>query len=358
MPSTITDTPASLGFSHPAEWEPHDATWLAWPHNRTDWPGKLVPVYWVYAEIVRKLSHSEQVRILVQDGGHEARAQRSLDSVGVDPSHVEFWRIPTDRGWTRDYGPIFLRHDGSRPEVAVADFAFNAWAKYPDWQKDNAATRKVAKRLGLQVLTCRIQGRPFVLEGGAIDLNGEGTVVTTEECLLDQEIQARNPGLDRSEVETALCDHLGVRQVIWLGRGIAGDDTHGHVDDLCRFVAPDTVVLCRENDTKDANHRALAENRERLQGVRLAQGATLQVVDLPMPAPLYFQGRRLPASYANFYIANGAVLVPTFNDRNDRVALGILAELCPGREVVGIHAVDLIWGLGAIHCLTHEQPAP
>ena len=357
MSSGNRNSPASLGFTHPAEWGPHEATWIAWPHNRSDWPGKLVPVQWVYAEIVRKLAEVELVRILVPSGNLERRVRRLLARSGADLSRVEFYGCPTDRSWTRDYGPIFLRRKGNAPDVAVAGFAFNAWAKYPDWRKDDAVARKVARKLGRSLFPAEVDGRRFVLEGGAIDVNGEGTVMATEECLLDQDVQPRNPGLTRSDVESILCDYLGVTQVVWLGRGIAGDDTHGHVDDVCRFVSQDTVVLCAEQDSDDANYPALEDNRERLQNVRLTNGSSLRVVDLPMPAPLYFEGHRLPASYANFYIANGRVLVPTFNDPIDRTALGILSELFPDREVVGVHAVDLIWGLGAIHCLTHEQPA-
>jgi len=216
---------------------------------------------------------------------------------------------------------------------------------------------RVAKRLGLRLLRARAGDRDVVLEGGSIDVNGRGTLLTTEQCLLDPAVQVRNPGLSRVELERVLRDHLGVTNVLWLSRGIAGDDTHGHVDDLCRFVEARTVVLCSETNSRDANYRALQENRERLEGMRLEDGAKIEVVPLPMPAPLYFEGQRLPASYANFYIANGAVVVPTFNDPNDRVALGLLGELIADRPVVGIHAVDLVWGLGTLHCLTQQEPA-
>ena len=351
-----TTPPVELGFSMPAEWHPHEATWIAWPHNRSDWPGKMIPIYWVYGEIVRKLSESEPVRILVDSGRHGDRARRILTRVGVDLLRVSFFQMPTNRGWTRDYGPIFVRREATHPEVAVVDFRFNAWAKYPDWKKDDAVAGRAARRLGLRVFPARMNKRRFVLEGGSVDANGQGALLTTEECLLHPEVQVRNPGLSRKDVERALGDYLGAQQVIRLGRGIAGDDTHGHVDDVCRFVGPQTAVLCREANPQDVNYRPLEENRERLQDVRLLNGSRLEVAPLPMPAPLTLDGQRLPASYANFYIANEAVLVPTFNDPKDRMALGILGELFPEREVVGIHAVDLIWGLGAIHCLTHEQP--
>ena len=350
--------PASLGFRMPAEWEPHHATWIGWPHNASDWPGKFAAIPWVYGEIARKLVPGEIVRILVNSAAHERGSRRVLERVGVDAARVEFFRVPTNRGWTRDFGPLFVRRERPRPEVAIARFRFNAWAKYRDWKRDDQVPELVAKRLGLRLLRARAGDREVVLEGGSIDVNGRGTLLTTEECLLDQAVQARNPGLSRAELERTLRDQLGVTNVLWLGKGIAGDDTHGHVDDVCRFVDARTVVLCSESDSRDANYRALRENRERLEGMRLEDGAKIEVVPLPMPAPLHFDGQRLPASYANFYIANGAVLVPTFNDPNDRVALGLLAEVIGNRPVVGIHAVDLVWGLGTLHCLTQQEPAP
>lgn len=362
--------PAALGFRLPAEWEAHEATWIGWPHNRSDWPGKLAPIHWVYGELARKLAPGELLRILVNSSAQEARAQRLLTRVGVDLSRVVFFRFPTNRGWTRDFGPVFVRRgvtraaqDSRHPaasEVAIVRFRFNGWARYRDWQKDDAVAERAARALGLRLFHATGDGgspRRFVLEGGSIEVNGSGTLLTTEECLLDPAVQVRNPGLSRKQVEAALRVNLGVSNVLWLGRGIAGDDTHGHVDDLCRFVGPRTVVLCREDNPRDVNYRTLEENRERLEGMRLEEGSRIEVMRLPMPAPLYLDGQRLPASYANFYIANAAVLVPTFNDPNDRIALGILAELFPSRPVVGIHAVDLVWGLGTLHCLTREQPA-
>ena len=358
-PPARADTPAALGFRMPAEWEPHHATWLGWPHNASDWPGKLAPIPWVYGEIVRALVPGEMARILVNSAQHERQARRVLERGGVDLARVAFFRFPTDRGWTRDFGPLFVRRTSPRPELAIARFRFNAWAKYPDWKKDDQIPERVAARLKLRLFRARTGGgaRDVVLEGGSIDVNGRGTLLTTEECLLDPTVQVRNPGLGRGEIEAVLRDQLGVTNVLWLGHGIAGDDTHGHVDDLCRFVNYRTVVLCRETDPRDANYRALEENRERLQGMRLEDGSKIEVVELPMPAPLHFDGQRLPASYANFYIANAAVLVPTFNDPKDRVALGVLAELIKDRPVIGIHAVDLVWGLGTLHCLTQQEPA-
>lgn len=348
-------TPAELGFHLPAEWEPHAATWIGWPHNRSDWPGKFAPIPWVYAEIVRKIIPGEIVRILVKSKAHEAPARSVLKRAGVDLEQVEFFQFPTDRGWTRDSGPIFLRCD-SRQQLAIIKFGFNAWAKYPNWHRDAMVPERAARALALRLFRAQSGSRDFVLEGGSIEVNGRGTLITTEECLLDPTVQVRNPGLSKEDIEAAWRAHLGVTNVLWLGRGIVGDDTHGHIDDICRFVGPRTIVLCREDDPGDENYRPLAENCARVEGMRLEGGSRPEVVPLPMPAPLYFKGQRLPASYANFYIANAAVLVPTFNDPKDRIALGILGELFPDRPVIGIHAVDLVWGLGTIHCLTREQP--
>ncbi len=342
----------------PAEWEPHAATWLAWPHEPRDWPGKLAPIPWVYGEVVRHLVTGERVRVLVDDASVEARARRILERVGADLSKVDFFRVPTDRSWTRDSCPLFVKNrDG---EVAITNWRFNGWAKYPNHRRDDAINDRLARRLDLPqwTPTVEIDGAPWrvVLEGGAIDVNGAGTLLATEECLLD-EVQARNPGLPQEQLESVLAEHLGVRKVLWLGRGITGDDTHGHVDDLARFVDPETVVIAEETDSADANYVPLRENRARLERMTTADGRPLRVRTLPMPRPLTLDGVRLPASYANFYIANAAVLVPTFNDPADRRALATLAELFPNRTVVGIHAVDLVWGLGTLHCMTQQEPA-
>jgi len=345
---TGADTPTALGFRMPAEWEPHAATWLAWPHERRDWPGKLTTIPWVYAEVVRHLVGGERVRILVRDARTERAARRVLRRAGVDPTRVDFYRVPTDRSWTRDFCPLFVRRDG---EVALTNWKFNGWAKYPNWRRDDAVPDRLARLLGRRQWKLDV-----VLEGGSIDVNGCGTLLTTEECLLSP-IQARNPRLSRAELEDVLGRHLGVRKVLWLGRGIAGDDTHGHVDDLARFVDPRTVVVVAEDDPSDANYEPLRENRERLAEVTDQDGTPLRIVTLPMPAPLFFDGQRLPASYANFYVGNDVVLVPTFNDARDRDALATLAGLFPSRRVVGIHAVDLVWGLGTLHCMTQQEPA-
>ncbi len=353
-PTTAT-TPAALGFSMPAEWEPHDATWLAWPHNPTDWPDKLDTIRWVYSEIVRRVSAGETVHMMVNSAAAQKQARRYFTRAGADPARFDFLIHPTDRGWTRDSGPIFVRRGA---DIAIVHFHFNAWAKYPDWRRDYRVPERVAKRLGVPLFDARTDGREFVLEGGGIDVNGRGTLLTTEECYLDQDTQVRNPGLGRSGMEAALKQNLGVTNVFWLAGGVAGDDTHGHVDDICRFVNPRTVVLIREENPADINYRPLAENWERIEHLRLEDGSKPDVVALPTPAPLVFDGERLPASYANFYIANGAVIVPTFNDPNDRWALGILADLFPDRPVVGIHAVDLVLGYGTLHCLSQQQPRP
>jgi len=342
----------------PAEWERHEATWLGWPHNPTDWPGKLDTIRWVYGEIVRWIAPGEIVRILVNSKMEEKRARGYLSRAGAGLENVEFVLHPTNRGWTRDSGPVFVRKKGGgKSETAIVHFHFNAWAKYPDWQKDRRVPDTAARLLRKKLFHARAGGRDFVLEGGGIDVNGRGTLLTTEECYLDPEVQVRNPGLDRRDIETALRQNLGATNLLWLAGGVMGDDTHGHVDDLCRFVKAHTLVLVREDNPKDINYRALEENWERVQDFRLEDGSKPQVVALPMPAPIFFDGDRLPASYANFYFSNHAVIVPTFNDPKDRVALGILGELITDRLVVGIHAVDLVLGFGTLHCLTQQQPA-
>lgn len=348
----------------PAEWQPHKATWLGWPLNANDWPGKFSPVRWAFGEIVRKVSRGELVRIVVAGERHEAEARRVLQRNGVDTTQIEFFRQPMNRGWMRDCMPAFVKGGTGAP--SAVKFTFNGWAKYSDWQHDNALAGRLAPETGWNLVPATVPNvvngkqagtRTLVLEGGAIDVNGRGTLVTTEECLLDPTIQVRNPHLSREELEAGLRQYLGATNVIWLGRGVAGDDTHGHVDDLCRFVNPTTLVLAQEQNPADENYQALQENRERLQDARLEDGSRPEVVYLPMPEPLMFDGMRLPASYANFYMCNHAVLVPTFNDPADRIALGILAELITDRPVIGIHAVELVWGLGTLHCLTHEEPA-
>ena len=344
----------------PAEWEPHEATWLAWPHNPEDWPGKFQPIPWLYAEIVRLLAAHERVHLIVEDAAAKQRVTSMLDRAGANLDQVSFPRAgpPIAAGRATPARSLCATREG---RVALTNWRFNAWAKYDDWHLDDKLPGRVTKLLGRASWQPLVQNqngakRPIVLEGGSIDVNGAGSLLTTEECLLS-EVQQRNPGVSREQLERVFHDYLGIDQVIWLGRGIVGDDTHGHIDDIARFVAPATIVAAVEPDTRDPNHAPLAENLSRLKSARTPQGKQFTVVELPMPRPVVFRGQRLPASYANFYIANGLVLVPTFHDPNDRVALNMLAEVFPGREVIGVHCVDLIWGLGALHCMTQQQPA-
>jgi agmatine deiminase len=347
-------TPAALGYAMPAEWKRHEATWLGWPHNATDWPGKFEVIPWIYGEMVRKISAGEKVFLVVRNATDEKFARRVFKHVGVDLRQIRFVTHPTNRGWTRDTGPIFVKHN---KESAIVHFHFNGWAKYNNWRKDTKVPETAANLLRKKLFHAESGGKPFVIEGGGIELNGCGTLISTEECYLDPKIQVRNPGLGKSEIEATLKNYLGVKNILWLAKGPKGDDTHGHIDDICRFVNAGTLVLVREKNSRDENYRPLAENWERIKDFRLEDGRKPEVVELPMPSPLYFDGVRLPASYANFYISNAAVIVPTFNDPNDRVALGILEELFRDRPVVGIHALDLVWGFGSLHCLTQQQPA-
>jgi len=354
-----SETPLASGFRMPAEWEPHEATWLAWPHERTDWPGKFASIPWVYADIVRNLARIERVRILVGSAKEKREAAEALRNTGVNLDAVDFYLAPTDRGWIRDFGPIFVKRDardGRESEIGCTKWRFNAWAKYDNWKRDDAAVKKIAPRLHMQMWEAVRDARRVVLEGGSIDVNGRGTMLTTEECLLSSE-QARNPGLAREDIEDIFRNYFAVTNALWLNRGIAGDDTHGHVDDLARFVNPTTVVAVVEGDPSDVNYEPLQENLARLREMKDQDGKTLRVETLPMPQPVFFDGQRLPASYANFYIANGIVLVPTFNDANDRLALETLAALFPDRAVIGIASRDLVLGLGTLHCMTQQQPA-
>ncbi len=337
----------------PAEWEPHAATWIAWPHNAEDWPGKFQPIPWVFAEIVRHLSHVEDVHVLVNDATAERRIQALLKRAGANLARLHFHLWPTDRVWLRDSGPIFTRN--SSGELAITNWHFNAWAKYDNWRRDDQIPQHVAELYAMTERRPFIGEQRLVLEGGSIDVNGAGLLLTTEECLLS-EVQQRNPGVSREQLEAAFAEHLGIEKTIWLNRGCAGDDTHGHVDDITRFVGPNTILTCVEPNTHDENHLPLAENLQRMHAARNLAGEPFEIRHLAMPSPVSFEGQRLPASYANFYIANGLVLVPTFNDANDRHALNVIAECFPDREIVGIHAVDLVWGLGTLHCLSQQEP--
>jgi agmatine deiminase len=357
--TTATTTPARLGYRMPAEWEPHEATWIAWPHNRDDWPGKFQSIPAVYADMVRHLVRGERVRIIVNDAAHQRSAERTLRQAHVPLDNVEFFRWKTDRVWTRDSGPIFVTRKEA-PKLAITHWQFNGWAKYRNYKKDEKLPTQIAHKLGVTTWQPEliVNGRPWriVLEGGSIDVNGVGTMLTTEECLLS-DIQQRNPDLKREQLEQAFADYFGIKKTIWLGNGVAGDDTHGHVDDISRFVSANTVVTAVEKSSSDPNYAPLLENLRRLREATDQDGKRLNVVALPLPSPVWFRGQRLPASYANFYVGNAVVLVPTFNDANDRVALNIVRDLLPSRDVVGIFCGDFIWGLGAIHCATQQQPA-
>jgi agmatine deiminase len=375
MPSEIV--PSALGYRMPAEWEPHAATWLAWPHYQADWPGKFEPIPWVYAEIIRHLAQHERVELIVKNAAAARQARRLLERGEAWSQNIRLHRWATNRVWLRDSGCIFLRpaHVGTaalgRPagpearQLLALKFRFNAWAKYSNWRLDDkigsqmanvpTLAAKSAARIGHPPEIHPISnGRRVVLEGGSIDVNGAGTILTTEECLLSK-VQERNPHMTRVHYEKMFADYLGAPHTIWLGRGIAGDDTHGHVDDLSRFVARDTVVTMVESNSKDENHAPLRANLRRLQAARDQNGKQFTIVELPMPQPVVFEGRRLPASYANFYIANGVVLVPVFNRANDRIALNTLAQVFPKREIIPIYSGDFIWGLGAMHCMTQQQ---
>jgi len=377
--------PAALGYRMPAEWEPHESTWIAWPHFRDDWPDKFEPIPWVYAEIVRNLARHECVDVIVKSAVIERRARDVLEKADALSDNVRFHQWPTDRVWTRDSGCIFLaqrahlkpksselRATSYEPESAgcsqpaarssqasdqliALNFQFNAWAKYDNYKYDAKLGARMATAAGARLVKPFAGDHRVVLEGGSIDANGRGTLLTTEECLLST-TQQRNPPMDRAAYEQMFADYFGVQAVIWLDDGIAGDDTHGHVDDIARFVAPDTVLTMVEPNAQDDNYSALQGNLGRLKAARTADGKKLEVIEIPMPRPVFFEGRRLPASYANFYIANGCVLAPVFNDPNDRIVLNTLSEAFPGREIVPIYSGDFIWGFGAMHCMTQQQP--
>jgi agmatine deiminase len=338
----------------PAEWEPHEATWIAWPHHEPDWPGKLEAIPWVYAEIVRALHTHERVEIPCHNASVRESAQVALDAHSVDRERYRLHIVPNDRVWLRDSAPTFVITDSG--DVELVNWRFNGWAKYDDHERDKKIGEAVEAITGLPRTVAKRpdNGSWMVLEGGGIETDGAGSLMVTEEWLLS-DIQVRNPGMDRADYERAFADYLGITNTIWLGEGCVGDDTHGHIDDIARFAAPGVVLLAYEPDPDDANHRPSIDNLARLEAA--SKMLPLRVVKLPYPRAIVMEGQRLPASYANFYIANGVVIVPTFNDPNDRIALDMIAREFPGRSVVGIHAVDLVWGLGTLHCLSQQQPA-
>jgi agmatine deiminase len=349
MPETLT--PAQLGYRMPAEWEPHRGTWLSWPHKQASWPGKFDPIPAIFAHMVRHLAEHEEVHINVSGEAMEKDVRRILSETGAPGQNVFFHHNPTNDAWCRDHGPIFIQRDGSgRREEAIVDWDYNAWGgKYPPFDLDDVIPGRIGQEYGIPVFS-----PGMVLEGGSIDVNGRGVLLTTEACLLNPN---RNPGLDRDQIESALRDYLGVSQILWLGDGIAGDDTDGHVDDLTRFVDPGTVVTVVEENPADENYEPLQENLERLQKMTDESGRPLRVVQLPMPRALYHEGQRLPASYANFYIANGVVLLPAYDAERDEQARLTLQSLFPNREVIPIDCTDLVWGLGAFHCVSQQWPA-
>ena len=340
----------------PAEWERHRATWTAWPHHELDWPGKFGPIPWVYAEIARVISLHEPLEILCQSRDVLESASATLDAHGVRRDRIRLHVVPTDRVWLRDSAPTGV-HDRSG-QVVLVNWAFNGWAKYDNWAHDVNVGLAMSALSGLRREEPRRPdtGERIVLEGGGIEVNGDGLLLVTEEWLLS-DAQVRNTGLTREAYEQLFADWLGVRSTIWLGEGCVGDDTHGHIDDVARFVARDTVVVAVEPDPLDGNHTRSMDNLRRLERASSTPGVgPLRIVTLPFPRAVEMNGERLPASYANFYIANGVVLVPTFNDLNDRIALDTLAAVMPSHQIVGIHAIDLVWGLGTLHCLTQQEP--
>lgn len=344
-----------MTFRMPAEWEKQEAIWLSWPHNKKDWPGKFEPIPWVYAEIIRHISASQRVRLIVKNVNGQRQALDVLKRTGADTQKIDFFVIPTDRVWLRDSAPTFVYKGKER---VLLDWSFNAWAKYKNWHRDDKVPAHIAKELNLPRVqpAANIKGKTIriVLEGGAIDVNGKGTLITTEECLLSK-IQCRNPGLTREGYEEIFAKYLGVSHVIWLKNGIVGDDTHGHVDDIARFVNKNTIVVVSEKNKNDSNYLPLKENLKILKSAKNQDGKSLNIIELPMPQPVIFEGQRLPASYANFLITNNCVLVPVFNDPNDKFALNILSTLFPNREVIGIGCTDFVWGLGTIHCASQQE---
>ncbi|MCC4213005.1 agmatine deiminase family protein [Leeuwenhoekiella parthenopeia] len=337
----------------PAEWEQQQGILLCFPGNGNDWPGKYQTIQFAFAEFIKKIAATETVFVLVGSESIRDKAISLLEAAHVNLSKVTFIIQKTNRSWMRDAGPIIVKTDEGREAL---NFNFNGWAKYGNFRLDKQVPKRMGDFLGIPVNQIMHNGESVILEGGAIDVNGKGTLLTTEECLLDPEVQVRNPNFTREDYELIFKKYLGVINTIWLGDGIAGDDTHGHVDDLCRFVNENTIVTVVEEDQKDANYKPLQDNLKRLQQAKLEDGSSPVIVTLPMPKAINYEDLRVPASYANFLILNKTVLVPTFNDAKDRIALNTLAELFPDREVIGIGAIDLIWGLGTLHCLSMQIP--
>jgi len=338
----------------PAEWENQQGILLCFPHNGNDWPGKYGAIQWAFVEFIKKVTTFEEVVLVVADENLKEKVIGMLEIAEVELKAVMFIIHKTNRSWMRDSGPIIVKN-GSKREAL--NFNFNGWAKYKNFQLDKFVPSKVAEALQLPLTQVTYNGKPVIVEGGAIETNGKGTLITSEECLMHPTIQVRNQNFTKEDYEAVFEEYLGITNVIWLGNGIEGDDTHGHIDDLCRFVNENTVVTIVESDSKDSNYQPLQDNLKRLQNAKLEDGKPLNIIELPMPKRIVFDGLILPASYANFLILNNCVLVPTFNDANDRIALNILAECFPNREIIGINAIDLIWGFGTLHCLSQQLPA-
>lgn len=337
----------------PAEWEKQQGVLLCFPHNGNDWPGKYGAIQWAYIEIIKKISLFEEVVLVLSSEILKTRVVSMLEMAHVNLDRVSFIILKTNRSWMRDSGPVIVMNGNKREAIR---FNFNGWAKYNNYLLDKHVPARVAEFLNIPLTEAKYKAKPVTLEGGALEVNGKGTLITTEECLLHPSIQVRNPGFQKSDYENVFREYLGITNVIWLGEGIAGDDTHGHIDDLCRFVNANTILTVVEPNTRDENHRALKNNLEILKKSTLEDGTRPEIVELPMPGRLDFDGIRIPASYANFLIINKAVLVPVFNDSNDRIALNIIASCFPDREIIGISAIDLIWGFGTLHCLSQQIP--
>jgi len=344
----VNNTPNKSGYRFPPEWHPHVATWLSWPHKEESWPGKIDLIYPQYCDFIKILTDGELVRINVADEEMAAFAKQQLQLADVDLNRVQFFEFPTNDAWCRDHGPAFLINTETK-QKAIVDWGYNAWGnKYPPYDLDDVIPTKIAQHFDLAVYHPGI-----VMEGGSVDFNGKGTVLTTTACLLNKN---RNPQLNQRQIEEYLVKYYGVEQVLWLGDGIIGDDTDGHIDDITRFVNEDTVVTVIEENKQDENYEILQENLRTLKSMRLLDSKQLNIVELPMPDPVYYDGQRLPASYANFYIANSAVIMPTYRSANDDRALGILQNCFPDRKVIGIDSTHIIWGLGSFHCLSQQEP--
>ena len=337
----------------PAEWEKQQGILLCFPHNGNDWPGKYEAIQWAFVEFIKKVATFEQVFLVVADEKLKAKVIEILETAVVQMSNVSFLIHKTNRSWMRDSGPIIVKNGTKREAL---NFNFNGWAKYKNINLDKHVPEKVGEFLEIPLTKVLYKGKPVIVEGGAIDSNGKGTLLTSEECLMHPDIQVRNPGFTKADYEAVFKEYLGITNVIWLGDGIEGDDTHGHIDDLCRFVNEDTIITIVESNPKDNNYKPLKDNLKRLQNAKLENGKSPKILELPMPKRIDFDGLRLPASYANFLILNKCVLVPTFNDANDRIALNIIADCFPNREIIGINAIDLIWGFGTLHCLSQQIP--